>query len=179
MLEYMMMRPIERPIFDKTREWLGACPEEKVLVVLDEAHLYRGAQGAEVGLLLRRLRERLGVGPDRFQVICATASFSEEGQATAGRFGAQLAGVPHDTFVPIRGELAKRRPEGTGSDSDADALVAVDLSKFYSAAEAAQIEGVRPFLRYRNQEIDGDLGKALFSGPTCVFRRSTASSMKQ
>jgi hypothetical protein len=163
MLEYMMMRPIERAIFDKTREWLGACPEEKVLVVLDEAHLYRGAQGAEVGLLLRRLRERLGVGPDRFQVICATASFSEEGQAIAGRFGAQLAGVPHDTFVPIRGELAKRSPEGAGSDSDADALVAVDLSKFYSAAEAAQIEGVRPFLRYRNQEIDGDLGKGLFA----------------
>jgi ATP-dependent helicase YprA (DUF1998 family) len=163
MLEYMMMRPIERPIFDKTREWLRACSEEKVLVVLDEAHLYRGAQGAEVGLLLRRLRERLGVGPDRFQVICATASFSEEGQVTAGRFGAQLAGVPHDTFVSIRGDLAKRSPEGTGSDSDADVLAAVDLSKFYSESTAAQIEGVRTFLRYRNQGVDGDLGKALFS----------------
>src|ERR1700730_16962900 len=114
MLEYMMMRPIERPIFGKTRAWLEAYPREKRRVVLDEAHLYRGAQGAEVGLLLRRLRERLGVGPDRFQVICATASFSEEGQAIAGGFGAQLAGVPPVTFVPIRGELAKRRPEGAG-----------------------------------------------------------------
>ena len=163
MLEYMMMRPIERPIFDKTREWLKACPEEKVIVVLDEAHLYRGAQGAEVGLLLRRLRERLGVGSDRFHVICATASFSEEGQATAGHFGAKLSGVPHDTFVSIRGDLAKRSPEGTGSDSEADVLAAVDLSKFYAASEAVQIEGVRPFLRYRNQEVDGNLGKALFS----------------
>jgi hypothetical protein len=59
MLEYMMMRPIERPIFDKTRAWLDAFPDEKILVVMDEAHLYRGAQGAEVGLLLRRFRERL------------------------------------------------------------------------------------------------------------------------
>ena len=50
MLEYMMMRPIERPIFDRTRAWLEACPAEKIMVVLDEAHLYRGAQGAEVGL---------------------------------------------------------------------------------------------------------------------------------
>ena len=59
--------------------------------------------------------------------------------------------------------MAKRSPEGTGSDSDADALAAVDLSKFYGATEAAQIEGVQPFLRYRNEEIDGDIGKALFS----------------
>ena len=37
MLEYMLMRPIERPIFDKTREWLESNPDEKFLVVLDEA----------------------------------------------------------------------------------------------------------------------------------------------
>jgi ATP-dependent helicase YprA (DUF1998 family) len=98
MLEYMMMRPIERSIFDSTRSWLEQCPDEKIMVVLDEAHLYRGAQGAEVGLLLRRLRERLGIGPDRFQVICATASFSEAGRASAGKFGAQLSGVP-DTVL--------------------------------------------------------------------------------
>ena len=30
MLEYMLMRPIERPIFDKTREWLDQNPSEKV-----------------------------------------------------------------------------------------------------------------------------------------------------
>src|SRR6202044_2537686 len=72
MLEYMMMRPIERPIFDKTREWLAQNPSEKFLIVLDEAHLYRDAAGAEVGLLLRRLRDRLNIQPDRFQVICAT-----------------------------------------------------------------------------------------------------------
>ena len=57
MLEYMLMRPIERPIFDGTRAWLAGNPAEKMTVVLDEAHLYRGAAGAEVGLLLRRLRD--------------------------------------------------------------------------------------------------------------------------
>ncbi len=77
MLEYMLMRPIERPIFDQTRAWLAKNKDEKFLVVLDEAHLYRGAGGAEVGLLLRRLRDRLGITPQRFQVICATASFDE------------------------------------------------------------------------------------------------------
>ena len=76
MLEYMMLRPIERTIFRQTKAWLAQCPDEKFLIVLDEAHLYRGAQGAEVGLLLRRLRDRLDIPPERFQVICATASFS-------------------------------------------------------------------------------------------------------
>src|ERR1035437_771864 len=81
MLEYMLMRPIERPVFDKTRDWLAQNPSERFLIVLDEAHLYRGAAGAEVGLLLRRLRDRLDIPPERFQVICATASFHEASYA--------------------------------------------------------------------------------------------------
>lgn len=161
MLEYMMMRPIERTIFDKTRAWLDECPDEKIMVVLDEAHLYRGAQGAEVGLLLRRLRERLGIGPDRFQVICASASFSEEGRANAGHFGAQLSGVSQDTFVPVTGTLAVRRPEGPGSNADVEALAAVDLSKFYGSGLGDQIEGARPFLDYRKVNVGVNLGEAL------------------
>ena len=59
MLEYMLMRPLERPIFEHTREWLAHNPLENFLLVIDEAHLYRGAAGAEVALLVRRLRTRL------------------------------------------------------------------------------------------------------------------------
>src|SRR5256885_1953643 len=77
---------------------------ETFLVVLDEAHLYRGAAGAEVGLLLRRLRDRLGIPSERFRVICATASFRDA--AYASEFGAQLSGVSADTFIAIQGEYA-------------------------------------------------------------------------
>lgn len=161
MLEYMMMRPIERPIFDRTREWLQACPDERILVVLDEAHLYRGAQGAEVGLLLRRLRERLGVGEERFQVICATASFSEQGQATAGNFGAQLTGVREDTFVPITGTLAERTPFARGTDADVSALCSVDLDGFYQDGQSAMV-ATRAFLDFRGVPNQSDLGHALY-----------------
>jgi len=161
MLEYMMMRPIERTIFDRTRAWLDAFPHQRILVVLDEAHLYRGAQGAEVGLLLRRLRERLGIGPDRFQVICATASFSAEGQQTAGQFGAQLAGVPEETFVPITGTLALRQPQAPGNDADATPLGSIDLSQFYAADPAQQSGAVAPFLRARGFAAAEDTGIAL------------------
>src|SRR3546814_14302242 len=103
MLEYMLMRPIERTIFDQTRDWLAANPDETFTIVLDEAHLYRGAAGAEVGLLLRRLRDRLGLPVERFQVICSTASFTDK--KGAGEFGAQLPGFPVETFAPVPGAL--------------------------------------------------------------------------
>lgn len=162
MLEYMMMRPIERPIFDATREWLNACPDEKFLVVLDEAHLYRGAQGAEVGLLLRRLRERLGIPADRFQVICATASFSEEGKKNAGNFGAQLAGVPAETFKPVTGEYLFREPAGKGAEADAAALATVDLDHFYSADPKKQASAVASFLAFRKSSFVGDFDAGLY-----------------
>lgn len=161
MLEYMMMRPIERPIFDATREWLHTRPNEKFLVVLDEAHLYRGAQGAEVGLLLRRLRERLGIPAERFQVICATASFSEEGKKNAGAFGAQLSGVAADTFKPIKGEYLFREPAAMGTSVDAAALADVDLDRFYSANPDEQAAAVASFLAYRKTPLSGDLDATL------------------
>ena len=77
MLEYMLMRPLERPIFDNTAQWLHDNPDEKLLLVVDEAHLYRGAQGTEVALLIRRLMARLGITSDRLQVICTSASIGK------------------------------------------------------------------------------------------------------
>jgi len=162
MLEYMMMRPIERRIFDATREWLDACPDEKFLVVLDEAHLYRGAQGAEVGLLMRRLRERLGIPAERFQVICATASFSEEGKKNAGKFGAQLSGVPAEAFFSITGDLLPRSPASCGTAADANLLATLDLEKFYSADPAQQMAAVEPFLAARGVTATGDVDAALY-----------------
>lgn len=162
MLEYMMMRPIERSIFDATRAWLALCPNEKFLVVLDEAHLYRGAQGAEVGLLMRRLRERLGIPVERFQVICATASFSEKGKKNAGQFGAQLSGVPAESFKPVTGAHLLRSPAAIGTTAQAEALATLDLEKFYSADPTEQMAAVAPFLAQHGVAASGDVDAALF-----------------
>ncbi|MDO8589232.1 MAG: DEAD/DEAH box helicase [Armatimonadota bacterium] len=168
MLEYMLMRPIERPIFDRTRDWLAKNPHEKFLVVLDEAHLYRGAAGAEVGLLLRRLRDRLGIPASRFQVICATASFRNKHYAP--QFGAQLAGVPAETFHAVTGTLDLRAPAAQGSLHDAKALAVIDLASFYAASDdAARTKVVLPFLEYRgvkpSQNLEPDLYRALADFP--------------
>lgn len=165
MLEYMLMRPIERPIFDRTREWLATNIDEKFLVVLDEAHLYRGAAGAEVGLLLRRLRDRLNIPVDRFQVICATASFTDDKYAPD--FGAQLSGVPAETFVAIVGSLDLKPHSQAGSVHDAEILSSIDLEKYYNAkTDEDRISAIQPLLDYRHVKDENKPEQALYNALT-------------
>ena len=160
MLEYMMMRPIERSIFDMTRTFLEHNPDEDFLVVLDEAHLYRGAAGAEVGLLLRRLRDRLGVSADRFRVICATASFHDYNYARD--FGAQLTGLPASTFWAISGSLDLRPNDGPGSNQDADVFASVNLEQYYDAPTRSDRHAViKPIVKHRRTTEDPDPERAL------------------
>lgn len=160
MLEYMLMRPLERPIFDRTREWLRESPGERLLLVLDEAHLYRGAAGAEVALLVRRLRARLDIPPERLQVICTSASFQDPGFASI--FGAQLTGKSAADFDTIPGELHLRDVAVPGTRDDAEALCTVDLDAFYAAeSDAARLEEVKAFLEYRSVAPPWALGPSL------------------
>ncbi len=161
MLEYMLMRPLERPVFDHTRDWLQANPEERFLLVIDEAHLYRGAAGAEVALLIRRLRMRLGIPAERLQVICTSASFKDGEYAR--KFGAQLTGKETSHFRKVEGDLLLRTGAGKGSDRDATALDAIDLRAFYeSESEGARIPQIASFLAYRGVERPWQLQRAIY-----------------
>lgn len=162
MLEYMLMRPIERPVFDKTRQWLEDNPEESLLLVVDEAHLYRGAAGAEVALLIRRLRMRLGIEEDRLQVICTSASFQDENWAPV--FAAQLTGKNSDEFDTITGLLKEHEHARPGTIDDVSVLLRIDLNSFYSGeTDEARVDAARAFLSYRNIRETKDLGAALFA----------------
>lgn len=104
MLEYMLARPIEAHIFESTREWLKEDQDNRVTLVLDEAHTYSGARGTEVAYLIRRLKERLGLGADsgQFRVIATTASFPEGADDQVTRFISNLSGESSDRFSIIR-----------------------------------------------------------------------------
>jgi DEAD/DEAH box helicase len=147
MLEYMLMRPIERPVFERTREWLEQNPHENFILVVDEAHLYRGASGAEVALLIRRLRKRLGVPSSRLQVICTSASFGDPSQSA--EFAAQLTGKEASEFVTVEGNLAFRDHALGGTQADAEALASVNIDSFYAATDDSRLNELLPFLRYR------------------------------
>lgn len=177
MLEYMLMRPLERPIFDCTREWLDKNPEERFLLVIDEAHLYRGAQGAEVSLLIRRLRTRLGIPPERLQVICTSASFKDADYAV--EFGAQLTGKNPTDFCKVQGELLERPGTEEGTVADATALNSFDLSDFYEATtDEERLKVVECFLKYRKVSAPLDLQTSLYTalesfGPMSSLINST------
>lgn len=162
MLEYMMMRPLERPIFEETKKWLEAYPEEKLLLVVDEAHLYRGAAGAEVALLLRRLRKRLGITKDRMQVICTSASFQDPDYAS--EFGAQLTGKDPRSFVTIKGKLNKRQPALSGSEAHAELLAQIDLQRFHDAeSDEERLVLVQPVLDALGTDHQGSLDATLYA----------------
>ena len=161
MLEYMLMRPLERPIFDQTQDWLRANPEENFLLVIDEAHLYRGAAGAEVALLIRRLRMRLGIPAKRLQVICTSASFRDPDYAV--QFGSQLTGKDQADFKNVQGDLLLRSGDAKGTPQDASVLDSIDLGAFYeSDSDESRLKHISPFLKYRNIEPPWKLQRALY-----------------
>ena len=144
MLEYMLLRPIERGIFHSTTEYYKTNPDQRLLLVLDEAHLYRGAQGTEVAMLIRRLRRRLELPLDQFQVICTSASFSDPDAAR--RFAADLAGKPVDGFEILVGDKKAASPSGAGDRMLAAALASVDLRALHDVDPAKRIAAARPVL---------------------------------
>jgi Distinct helicase family with a unique C-terminal domain including a metal-binding cysteine cluster len=81
MLEYMLMRKMESNVWVETRKWLHEAPDNKLLIVLDEAHMYRGSAGGEIALLLDRLMDRLGISVDNVQYILTTASIPDDKKA--------------------------------------------------------------------------------------------------
>jgi ATP-dependent helicase YprA (DUF1998 family) len=161
MLEYMLMRPLERPVFEKTRQWLASNEDERLVLVVDEAHMYRGAAGAEVGLLLRRLRDRLGIPAERLQVICTSASFNDKDYAA--EFAAELTGTAPESFLTVTGDLALRDGSCVASEADAAALASVSLSGFYEAeSESERLDVVRDLLSYRRVAGNPSSSAALF-----------------
>jgi hypothetical protein len=78
MLNAMMSREVDAPIFEKTRKWLERDPEAYFFLVLDELHLIRGSTGSEVAALIRVLINRLGLDrPElrhKLRILASSAS---------------------------------------------------------------------------------------------------------
>jgi hypothetical protein len=91
MLELLMTRqdPVDRRVIDN-------CAGLRFLV-LDELHTYRGRQGADVALLVRRVRERMQ--PENLQCIGTSATMASEGSLedksrVVARVASKLFSVP-------------------------------------------------------------------------------------
>ena len=140
------MRPIERPIFTQTKNWLHSNDENYLILVLDEAHMYRGAGGAEVALLLRRLAARLEIPRERLRCILTSASLGEgkEAEGSVSQFAHDLTGLRTDSslqFSLITGEKESLIDPRPGTKGEADIFASFDLIAFQDFATKA--EGAR------------------------------------
>jgi ATP-dependent helicase YprA (DUF1998 family) len=135
MLEYMLLRPVEAPVFDITQRWLHTTPGARFTLVIDEAHTYRGARGAEIAHLIRRLKTRLGLSENDSRMSCIATSASlpvEDGAAeSVRRFAAQLFGQAAESVDLITSTfpntIADRRE--TADERHAYAQFAADFNR--------------------------------------------------
>ncbi|MFH1633055.1 MAG: DEAD/DEAH box helicase, partial [Chloroflexota bacterium] len=69
MLEYLLLRPKDSSLFD------GATGQHWKFIVLDEAHVYNGANATEIAMLLRRVQDRVVQSePGLMQAIATSAT---------------------------------------------------------------------------------------------------------
>jgi ATP-dependent helicase YprA (DUF1998 family)/very-short-patch-repair endonuclease len=106
MLELILTRPVERPLI--------RAAQGLQFLVLDELHTYRGRQGADVALLVRRVRDILGA--ERCQCVGTSATLAgpgtyQEQQAQVARVASLIFGAEFRPENVIGETLRRATPE--------------------------------------------------------------------
>ncbi len=119
MLELIMTRPHERRLIERAKGLR--------FLVLDELHTYRGRQGADVALLVRRVRNRLETPEQKILFVGTSATLASEGsfaeqQAQVAKVGSQIFGslVEPDHVI---GETLRRTTPAKPVDGELRALL--------------------------------------------------------
>ena len=123
MLEYMLVRPLEHRFWKDTALWLEK-EDNRLLLVIDEAHLYQGAMGTEVSMLIQRLRSVLGVGNDKFQFIMTSASLGDD-EEKKQEFIDRLTGqsIAKEDLAMPEGKIVEMHSNISNHDPPSDAMI--------------------------------------------------------
>lgn len=183
MLEYLLLRPADSPLFDNGRaQWWK-------FLILDEAHQYRGSRGIEMAMLLRRLKRRLREGGRTGSFRCIATSATLLGgaadRAQAATFAAALFGEPFQPESIILAETEEPSEDGThrlscrhygelreiinSSSPEAEARLANFISSFglpYDARDHGLAVRVGRILRSDRRAIE--LRRAISGRPVLV-----------
>ena len=116
MLEYLLLRPEDQRFFDgdTARHWRN--------IVLDEVHVYDGAKGAEIGMLLRRVRERV-LRSEQGRLRCIGTS------ATLGKGAEDLPRLIH-----FAGQLFDEKFEWVADDPERQDIVEAKRDRLVQGA---------------------------------------------
>ena len=143
MMNIMLMRSMEMPIFDLTRQWLERDRSRVFHMVVDELHTYRGTPGTEVAYLIRVLLDRLGLSPDSSQLRIIASSASLTGDASGLDYLEAFFGRDREPFSDHRRQHSDSR-SGVRADGRNHGVALRDLGQSLrvvartAAAAAAQ-----------------------------------------
>ena len=137
MLEYLLIRPDDSPLFDDGRaQWW-------TFLVLDEAHQYRGSKGIEMGMLVRRLKNRLREGGRRGPFRCiatsATIAGGEHDRNAVAGFATELFGEEFREQDVILGAIDPPQDLSTGTLRQEDYQL---LRRALDSGDAASLQAV-------------------------------------
>ena len=97
MLEYMMLRPEDRPVITSSNlTW----------IVLDETHTYTGAAATELSLLLKRMVFAFGKTPQQVSFLTSSATIGK-GEEDLLTFLTQLTGQPKIKYISGKRTMPK------------------------------------------------------------------------
>ncbi|MEG4842342.1 DEAD/DEAH box helicase [Microcoleus sp. B9-D4] len=138
MLSIMLMRDLERDIFEKTKEWLNKDGSVFHLIV-DELHLYRGTSGTEVAYLLRLLLQRLGLHPGhpKLRVLASSASLEPDDPKSL-EFLHQFFGSQWNSQQIIPGHLEQIPPIEGQEFLESEPFIALAAAPEINNAETLQ-----------------------------------------
>ncbi|MEG3939794.1 DEAD/DEAH box helicase [Microcoleus sp. S36b_A3] len=157
MLSIMLMREIDRDIFEKTKQWLNK--EGSVFhLVVDELHLYRGTSGTEVAYLLRLLLQRLGLHPGhpKLRILASSASL-EPNDPESLKFLNQFFGTEWYPEQIIPGDLESIPPIDGQEFIDAQPFIALasapEINNAERLRETPAYSACRPILESKSAHL--------------------------
>ena len=161
MLEYLLVRQVERSLLETATRDLR-------FLVMDELHVYRGRQGADVAMLLRRVREKAGHSLQAIgtSATLATGSNREERRAAIADVASRLFGVELSADRVVEETL---RPIATveAPDEPSAARAAVEQEPPPVGAPAGEVAG-HPLAAWAERAfgIDEEDGRLVRRQPT-------------
>lgn len=175
MLEYLMVRPREMPLFE------GEYAQNWRFIVMDEAHIYNGSTGIEVSMLLRRLKSSLPTKKIQYILTSATLGSDEQNREVA-EFAARLCNSMFDEENVIRAIRQKPSYEALSIQyrdlvEYRKLAVAIENENEEDIQEALRLWGVKPkadlHLEIYNQIISDknywDIRKYLQQNPMTLY----------